>query len=110
MLAEKVVKNLRDHQPELNITPNDLLCVTVAGLCHDLGHGPFSHIFDGMFIKRIHPNGIILPDKSVKRWRHEDGSVAMFQYLLEANHIDLSEFGLDKVSWYSGLIYYMRYL
>mmetsp|Transcript_582 Transcript_582/g.986 ORF Transcript_582/g.986 Transcript_582/m.986 type:complete len:707 (+) Transcript_582:1-2121(+) len=95
-LAEKVVKNLRDHQPELNITPKDLLCVTVAGLCHDLGHGPFSHIFDGMFIKRMHPNGITLPDKSVKKWRHEDGSVAMFKHLLEANHINLSDFGLDE--------------
>lgn len=67
-LADKLVSTIRDKQPELNITDNDLLCVKIAGLCHDLGHGPFSHVFDGVFIKRIYPNGI---DGNGKKWRHE---------------------------------------
>ena len=38
--SARVCLALRSHQPELNITDADILSVKVAGLCHDLGHGP----------------------------------------------------------------------
>lgn len=40
----------------------------------------------------MYPKGI---DNNGKRWRHEDGSVAMFNYLLECNKIDVREYGLN---------------
>uniref|UniRef100_A0A3Q2E9V7 Deoxynucleoside triphosphate triphosphohydrolase SAMHD1-like n=1 Tax=Cyprinodon variegatus TaxID=28743 RepID=A0A3Q2E9V7_CYPVA len=49
-LAGELLKAIREKQQDLGITDWDVLCVQIAALCHDLGHGPFSHMFDLMFI------------------------------------------------------------
>jgi len=76
-LGMTFVKQLKARQPELGIDDVDVLCVGIAGLCHDLGHGPFSHLFDGTFLSKN------------KEWTHERGSALMFRYMLEDNKIDL---------------------
>ena len=45
-LAGKMLLNIRSKQPELEITDREIMLVQLAGLCHDLGHGPFSHAFE----------------------------------------------------------------
>lgn len=52
-IARKLMKKLRKKQPELEITEQDIYNVSIAGLCHDLGHGPYSHVFDNHFLKTI---------------------------------------------------------
>ncbi|KAF1777046.1 HD domain [Phytophthora cactorum] len=47
-LAEKMIESIRSHQPWLPIAKEDVTCIKIAALCHDLGHGPFSHVFDGI--------------------------------------------------------------
>ncbi|XP_019858935.1 PREDICTED: deoxynucleoside triphosphate triphosphohydrolase SAMHD1-like [Amphimedon queenslandica] len=79
-LAGEYVKQLQRRQPELNITESDVLCVQIAALCYNLGHGPFSHTFD-MFLDAIHEK-----NKSGKPWKNvSEASVKMFHYMLEDN-------------------------
>ncbi|XP_068997212.1 deoxynucleoside triphosphate triphosphohydrolase SAMHD1-like isoform X1 [Embiotoca jacksoni] len=87
-LAGQFVQALNERQPELLISPTDILCVQIAGLCHDLGHGPFSHMFDGMFIPKARPE---------IKWKHEKASLAMFDYLVKDNDLEpvMEEHGLD---------------
>lgn len=72
-LGLKWIKILREKQPELNITTMDVLCVAVAGLCHDLGHGPFSHVYDHL----------VQSDYPKTTWQHEKGSALLFEQIIK---------------------------
>uniref|UniRef100_A0A8C5L0U9 Deoxynucleoside triphosphate triphosphohydrolase SAMHD1 n=1 Tax=Jaculus jaculus TaxID=51337 RepID=A0A8C5L0U9_JACJA len=86
-LAGCLVRSLSEKQPELQISERDMLCVQIAGLCHDLGHGPFSHMFDGRFIPLARPE---------VKWTHEQGSVQMFEHLVNSNGLKavMEQYGL----------------
>uniref|UniRef100_A0A673B916 HD domain-containing protein n=1 Tax=Sphaeramia orbicularis TaxID=375764 RepID=A0A673B916_9TELE len=78
-LAGQFARTLKERQLELGIDDKDILCVEVAGLCHDLGHGPFSHLFDGNFIPKVRPG---------HKWKHEEASIAMFDHLMRENGLE----------------------
>nr|CAD7457750.1 unnamed protein product [Timema tahoe] len=61
------------REQEGRITASEKLCLQVAGLCHDLGHGPFSHTWEH-FLGRFN-----------KHWKHEEESINMFDLLLKNN-------------------------
>ena len=71
---EKQIKITKEEQIE--ITKKESLCVKIAGLCHDLGHGPFSHFFDGVFMPQA---------KSNSKWQHEQASCKLFDFMLKSN-------------------------
>jgi len=81
-LAGRWASQFRALQPQLNITDRDVLCVTIAGLIHDLGHGPFSHFWEHDFLGAARQND--------EGGGHEALSCALFDCLLESNRIDVS--------------------
>lgn len=81
-LAGVLIEHLREVQPDLDITDQDVKCVKLAGLCHDLGHGPFSHVFDNEIVPRLMPDS---------KWCHEDASENMLDFIVkEYPDIDIS--------------------
>uniref|UniRef100_UPI00398EA516 deoxynucleoside triphosphate triphosphohydrolase SAMHD1-like n=1 Tax=Pristiophorus japonicus TaxID=55135 RepID=UPI00398EA516 len=86
-LAGQLVKTLNERQPKLDINNRDILCVQIAGLCHDLGHGPFSHVFDNQFIPHFQKGN---------KWKHENASLDMFDHLINSNGLwdELKKHGL----------------
>eukprot|EP00941_MAST-03F_sp_MAST-3F-sp1_P002209 g2209.t1 len=76
-LASIFLNQLCLRQPELEVSEEEKLCVSLAGLCHDLGHGVLSHFFEG-FICRI---------RGEAGWKHEHASVAMLTHLIERNEL-----------------------
>ncbi|GAV01730.1 hypothetical protein RvY_12390 [Ramazzottius varieornatus] len=89
-LAETFLRGIQHRQPELGITDVDILCVAMAGLCHDLGHGPMSHTFE----KFMHE-----ARKDEEEWHHEEMSVKIFRRLMEKNNLGAAcEFyGLSEI-------------
>ncbi|KAM9350986.1 deoxynucleoside triphosphate triphosphohydrolase SAMHD1-like [Symphorus nematophorus] len=84
-LAGQLAEALRTSQPYLHITDRDILCVQIAGLCHDLGHGPFSHLFDGMFIPKACQGST---------WKHEMASCDIFDRLVNKLRPVMEKHGL----------------
>lgn len=88
-LAGKMISRFKATQPELHITDHEVRMVQIAGLCHDLGHGPYSHLFDSEFLPRARPE---------LEWTHEDGSQMMLQSLIDENGIDMHRNELQMIN------------
>ncbi|XP_023224762.1 deoxynucleoside triphosphate triphosphohydrolase SAMHD1-like [Centruroides sculpturatus] len=92
-LSKKFLLELRNNQPELNITDQEINCVQIAGLCHDLGHGPFSHSWE-RFMRKCRKKR---KDES-KPWNHEEVSIKIFDYLVRKYKLEeeFQRYNIDK--------------
>ncbi len=76
-LAGKLMKNLQKNQPELKISNRLIELVRIAGLVHDIGHGPFSHLYDDILATYGRPH-------------HEERGITIFKLLVEKYKIKLT--------------------
>jgi len=102
-LADQMVEKIRSQYPDMEYEIpefpakqklNEKLaeCIKIAALCHDIGHGPFSHIFDDVLLSSSsHPNRY-----------HETRSCLIVEMLC---HRELADFfGPEHISFIKSLI------
>ena len=88
-LAKQMITMIATKQPELKITDEIITLVSIAGLCHDLGHLLFSHLFDDSFIETL-PNINMIKTKT-SNWCHENRSINLLNYIVEKYNIMLNK-------------------
>ena len=77
-LAGIMMNELYLKQPELEITDRLIELVRIAALVHDLGHGPFSHLYDHYV-------------KNEDEYEHEYRGLDIFKKMVKKYNLDLSQ-------------------
>lgn len=87
-LAGEAVQKLKNYQGlELDIDQFDIQTVKLAGLLHDVGHGPFSHLFEREFLPRVLDG----------HWSHEQMSVKLVDDIVDKHYIEIDPEMIRKV-------------
>lgn len=121
-LAERFAISLKRNQPDLAIDP---FVFKLAGLCHDLGHGPLSHVFDRVWdvsheersvqrlLDLVKKYKIEIPDEVVSTAceiiHPKTHSLDDFMYQIicnEIDHIDVDKMDyLARDSYFTGMFF-----
>ncbi|KAB2056002.1 hypothetical protein ES319_A11G074800v1 [Gossypium barbadense] len=88
-LAGEAIQKLKTYQGlELGIDRFDVQAVKVAGLLHDVGHGPFSHLFEREFLPKV---------LNSFKWAHEQMSADLIDHIVDVHHIDVESEMIKRV-------------
>ena len=84
-LARTTALHLQKLYPD-RVSDRQVELLQVAGLCHDLGHGPYSHIFDKVVL-----------DVNIPSNKHEVRSELIFRYMVNKYNIPVTKEEVDYI-------------
>ena len=72
-IAGVFLKYLIERNPSVRsiLTDKKKICIQVAALCHDLGHGPFSRVYQDQYLGRLKETD----------WSHNESSIKFFEMI-----------------------------
>ncbi|KAK3594292.1 hypothetical protein CHS0354_018982 [Potamilus streckersoni] len=88
-LACQMINAIEAHKlPDgaIEMSPEDKKCIRVAALCHDLGHGPFSHVYTQIGNKVLKED-----DGSELQLKHEDVTLALVDKMFKDDRYHLKK-------------------
>ena len=97
----KELKNYyeRKYDGTMHIIDNYIIeLVKIAALCHDLGHGPFSHVFDDFFLPTVERNRDNIMNS------HEVRSGLLLEQIIKENEILSTIINDAEISFMKNLI------
>ncbi|KAL3835942.1 hypothetical protein ACJMK2_021403, partial [Sinanodonta woodiana] len=89
-LACQIINAIEGHKlPDgaVEMSPEDKRCIRVAALCHDLGHGPFSHSYTQIGSKIIKED-----DGSELQLKHEDVTLTLVDKMFNDDRYHLKKY------------------
>lgn len=98
-------KYFNEKAKQIILDPYVCELVKIAALCHDIGHGIFSHVFDDVFIKivTLNKNGEKY-DNKLNYETHENRSIMIIKYIIKNNDILNNFISDDEIQFISNLI------
>ena len=85
-VTKEIIENLIRQSQNIDISERKKDLIGIIGLVHDLGHGPFSHLFDEWIVQ----------SESCIPFSHEERSCWLFKDLVSQYKIDIHP---DEVEW-----------
>ena len=83
-LARKMIESIKKNQPYLNINERDIELVEIGALIHDLGHGPYSHLWDNYVISHNDDE-------------HEERSCKIFESMIKIYNLNITDEEFKKI-------------
>lgn len=84
-LTGKYLDKLLKNSPHVSLHPRIYELITIAGLVHDIGHGPFSHIFDNYLLDEL------------KLPHHEERGQEIFKQVVKKYNLPINPHEVDFI-------------